>query len=63
MQFNRYTVCLFSSFFQYIYSYAFLEMPLRITTECLKLVTKITETNLGFLTKQSFMVKNFNSCC
>ena len=36
-------------------------MPLRITTECLKLVTKITETNLGFLTKQSFMVKNFNS--
>ncbi|XP_018056134.1 PREDICTED: serine/threonine-protein kinase ATR [Atta colombica] len=42
-------------YFPYIYSYAFLEMPLRITIECLKLVTKITETNLGFLTKQSFM--------
>ncbi|KYN35646.1 Serine/threonine-protein kinase atr [Trachymyrmex septentrionalis] len=42
-------------YFPYIYSYAFLETPLRITTECLKLVTKITETNLGFLTKQSFM--------
>ncbi|KAG5348071.1 ATR kinase, partial [Acromyrmex charruanus] len=42
-------------YFPYIYSYTFLETPLRITTECLKLVTKITETNLGFLTKQSFM--------
>ncbi|KYN10085.1 Serine/threonine-protein kinase atr [Trachymyrmex cornetzi] len=42
-------------YFPYIYSYVFLETPLRITTECLKLVTKITETDLGFLTKQSFM--------
>ncbi|XP_011699804.1 PREDICTED: serine/threonine-protein kinase ATR isoform X2 [Wasmannia auropunctata] len=42
-------------YFSYIYSYAFLETPFRIATECLKLVTKITETSLVLLTKQSFM--------
>ncbi|KAL0107168.1 hypothetical protein PUN28_015590 [Cardiocondyla obscurior] len=42
-------------YFSYICSYAFLETPLRITTECLKLVTKITEVSLAFLTRQSFM--------
>ncbi|XP_032688955.1 serine/threonine-protein kinase ATR isoform X2 [Odontomachus brunneus] len=42
-------------YFPYICSYSFLETPLRISTECLKLVTKITKCSLGFLTKQSFM--------
>ncbi|XP_028046695.1 serine/threonine-protein kinase ATR isoform X2 [Monomorium pharaonis] len=42
-------------YFPYICSYAFLERSLRITTECLKLVTKMTETSLALLTKQSFM--------
>ncbi|XP_025157159.1 serine/threonine-protein kinase ATR [Harpegnathos saltator] len=42
-------------YFPYICSYAFLETPLRISTECLKLVTKITESSLALLTKRSFM--------
>ncbi|XP_011875240.1 PREDICTED: serine/threonine-protein kinase ATR [Vollenhovia emeryi] len=42
-------------YFPYICSYAFLQTSLRITTECLKLVTKLTEISLPVLTKQSFM--------
>ncbi|XP_025986385.1 serine/threonine-protein kinase ATR [Solenopsis invicta] len=42
-------------YFPYICSYAFLNPSLRITTECLKLVTRITETSLALLTKESFM--------
>ncbi|XP_014472413.1 PREDICTED: serine/threonine-protein kinase ATR-like isoform X2 [Dinoponera quadriceps] len=41
--------------FPYICSYAFLETSLRVSTECLKLVTKITENSLALLTKRSFM--------
>ncbi|KMQ96860.1 serine threonine-protein kinase atr-like protein [Lasius niger] len=41
-------------YFPYIYSYAFLNIPLRIA-ECLRLITNITKTSLEFLTKQSFM--------
>ncbi|TGZ48346.1 Serine/threonine-protein kinase ATR [Temnothorax longispinosus] len=42
-------------YFPYICSYAFLETRLQITTGCLNLVTRITETSLAVLTKQSFM--------
>ena len=31
-------------------------MPLATGTECLRLVSKITQTNLSLLTRQSFMV-------
>ncbi|XP_003702936.2 serine/threonine-protein kinase ATR isoform X1 [Megachile rotundata] len=42
-------------YFPYICSYAFLHMPLATAAECLKLVSKITQTNLSVLTKESFM--------
>ncbi|XP_060828354.1 serine/threonine-protein kinase atr-like [Bombus pascuorum] len=42
-------------YFPYICSYAFLNMPLATATECLRLVSKITQTNLSLLTRQSFM--------
>ncbi|KOX79522.1 Serine/threonine-protein kinase atr [Melipona quadrifasciata] len=42
-------------YFPYICSYALLNMPLATSTECLKLVSKITQTNLSLLTRQSFM--------
>ncbi|KAL6262489.1 hypothetical protein P5V15_007574 [Pogonomyrmex californicus] len=42
-------------YFPYICSHAFLDTSLRISTETLKLVTRITETSLAVLTKQSFM--------
>ncbi|XP_043511522.1 serine/threonine-protein kinase atr [Frieseomelitta varia] len=42
-------------YFPYICSYALLNMPLATGTECLRLVSKITQTNLSLLTRQSFM--------
>ncbi|XP_076632761.1 serine/threonine-protein kinase atr isoform X1 [Colletes latitarsis] len=42
-------------YFPYICSYAFLNMPLATATECLRLVCKLTQTNLSLLTRQSFM--------
>lgn len=43
-------------FIQYICSYAFLNMPVGTATECLRVVSRLTQMNLSFLTKQSFMV-------
>ncbi|XP_025264576.1 serine/threonine-protein kinase ATR [Camponotus floridanus] len=51
---NMDTKQMLEEYFAYIYSYAFLNIPLRIT-DCLKLVMSITKTNLELLTKQSFM--------
>ncbi|XP_033336517.2 serine/threonine-protein kinase ATR [Megalopta genalis] len=42
-------------YFPYICSYAFLNMPLATTAECLRLVSSITQMNLSVLTRQSFM--------
>ncbi|OAD54306.1 Serine/threonine-protein kinase atr [Eufriesea mexicana] len=42
-------------YFPYICSYAFLNMPLATATECLRLVSRITQMNLSLLTRQSFM--------
>ncbi|CAK9833676.1 Serine/threonine-protein kinase atr [Anthophora retusa] len=42
-------------YFPYICSYAFLNMPLATATECLRLVSNITQTNLSLLIRQSFM--------
>ncbi|KAG6794440.1 serine/threonine-protein kinase atr-like [Apis mellifera caucasica] len=42
-------------YFSHICSYAFLNMSLTTAMECLRLVSKITQTNLSLLIKQSFM--------
>nr|XP_034192073.1 serine/threonine-protein kinase ATR [Osmia lignaria]XP_034192074.1 serine/threonine-protein kinase ATR [Osmia lignaria]XP_034192075.1 serine/threonine-protein kinase ATR [Osmia lignaria] len=42
-------------YFPYICSYAFLNMPLTTASECLELVSRITQTSLSLLTKESFM--------
>ncbi|XP_076679651.1 serine/threonine-protein kinase atr isoform X1 [Andrena cerasifolii] len=42
-------------YFPQICSYAFLNMSLASATECLRLVSRITQMNLSLLTRQSFM--------
>ncbi|KAK2579409.1 hypothetical protein KPH14_003267 [Odynerus spinipes] len=42
-------------YFPHICSHAFLNMPLKTGTECLKLVSKLTQTSLSTLTKDSFV--------